>query len=136
MQRMIAVVGSSNLDMTTIAPRLPLPGGTVGGGAFMTAGGGKGANQAVAAARLSSGAGVALVACIGSDDFGDNMIKAFKVEGIVTDFIFREEAASGVAAITVSAENCIVVCPGTAPVAVPQPQSSGQQTVLSRMPRI
>ena len=110
----IVVVGSSNTDMVVRAPRLPLPGETVSGGAFMTAQGGKGANQAVAAARL--GARVTFVCCVGSDRFGDEAIHGFQDEGIVTDYVVRDpDAATGVALIGVDetrGENAIIVAPG------------------------
>lgn len=110
----IVVVGSSNTDMVVKTERIPSPGETVIGGDFVIAAGGKGANQAVAAARL--GADVTLVARLGSDLFGDQSLENFKQEGINTDFIVRDAAApSGVALISVDSrgENSIVVAPGS-----------------------
>ena len=109
----IVVVGSSNTDLVVRAPALPGPGETVLGSAFLVAPGGKGANQAVAAARL--GARVTLVARLGADEFGDRALAAFGREGIDTTFVARDaEAASGVALIVVSesGENAIAVAPG------------------------
>ncbi len=109
----IVVVGSSNTDMVVEAGRLPAPGETVLGGRFLTAAGGKGANQAVAAARL--GCDVALVARLGADPFGDAALAGFEREGIRTDHVSRDpEAPSGVALILVdeSGENLIAVAPG------------------------
>ncbi len=109
----IVVVGSSNTDMVVEAGRLPAPGETVLGGRFLTAAGGKGANQAVAAARL--GADVALVARVGRDPFGDAALGGFECEGIRTEHVRRDdEAPSGVALILVGAagENLIAVAPG------------------------
>lgn len=110
----IVVVGSSNTDMVVRAARLPRPGETVLGGAFSMVPGGKGANQAVAAARL--GAHVTFIARVGSDVFGDNAIAAFEAEGIDTKFIVRDESApSGVALIGVdeaTGENSIIVASG------------------------
>ncbi len=109
----IVVVGSSNTDMVVAAPRLPAPGETVLGGTFLMAAGGKGANQAVAAARL--GAGVSLVARIGDDLFGDRALAGFEREGIATRLVRRDrEAPSGVALILVdeAGENLISVAPG------------------------
>jgi len=110
----IVVVGSSNTDMVVKTERIPAPGETVIGGEFVTAAGGKGANQAVAAARL--GADVTLVARVGKDVFGDQSIENFKREGIDTSFIVRDdEAPSGVALIFVDkrGENSIVVAPSS-----------------------
>jgi ribokinase len=109
----ILVVGSSNTDMVVKADRLPGPGETVLGGAFLTAAGGKGANQAVAVARL--GADVVFVAKVGKDVFGLQAVELFRKEGIDTSYIvIDEENPSGVALITVDSdgENCIVVASG------------------------
>jgi ribokinase len=109
----IVVVGSSNTDMAVLTPRIPVPGETVMGGDFMMVGGGKGANQAVAAARL--GADVTFVARVGNDVFGEQAIESFKKDGIRTDYVtMDDQAPSGVALIFVDegAENVIVVAPG------------------------
>jgi len=109
----IVVVGSSNTDMVVKSPRLPSPGETVLGGEFVMAAGGKGANQAVAAARL--GGNVALVARIGSDLFGEKALENFRADGIRTDSVFCDPAAaSGVALIMVGpeGENMISVASG------------------------
>jgi len=109
----IVVVGSSNTDMVVRSARIPAPGETVTGGQFLLAAGGKGANQAVAAARL--GAEVTLVAKVGSDMFGDQAVAGYQREGIVTDFIFRDPRhATGVALILVDeqGENLISVASG------------------------
>lgn len=109
----IVVVGSSNTDMVVKVPHLPAPGETVLGGEFVMAPGGKGANQAVAAARL--GAKVTLVACIGEDIFGEQAAAGFRRAGIDTRYVTRDpQAASGVALIAVdpAGENSITVAPG------------------------
>lgn len=109
----IVVIGSSNTDMVVKCPRLPAPGETVLGGEFLIAAGGKGANQAVAAARL--GAKVEFVARLGNDMFGDAALQNFEREGLGTRFIVRDaDAPSGVALIFVDArgENEIVVASG------------------------
>lgn len=109
----IVVVGSSNTDMVIKTDKLPLPGETVLGGHFFMNAGGKGANQAVAAARL--GGAVTLIAKTGEDIFGRQAIDLFKGEGIDTSFVFTDTLhPSGVALITVNenGENCIVVAPG------------------------
>ena len=109
----IVVVGSTNTDMVIKASHLPQPGETILGGTFFMSAGGKGANQAVAAARL--GASVLLMAKTGFDIFGKQAIELFDKEGIDTSCIVRDRMEpSGVALITVDdkGENCIVVAPG------------------------
>jgi len=109
----IVVVGSSNIDMVVQVPHIPAPGETVLGGQFVMVPGGKGANQAVAAARL--GAQVTFVARLGQDAFADASLQNFTAAGIDTSFIVRDaEAASGVALIFVDTggENTIAVAPG------------------------
>lgn len=113
MKPSIVVVGSSNTDMVIKTGHLPAPGETILGGTFFMNAGGKGANQAVAAARLNGQ--VTLVTKIGDDVFGKKSIQLFNDEGIDTSFISAHESLpSGVALITVDAngENCIVVAPG------------------------
>ncbi len=109
----IVVIGSSNTDMVIKSDKLPNPGETILGGEFLLNPGGKGANQAVTAARL--GGKVTFIAKIGSDTFGKNSISLYSSEGINTEFIFSDpEKPSGVALINVNecGENCIVVAPG------------------------
>ncbi|MDR1011590.1 MAG: ribokinase [Opitutaceae bacterium] len=109
----LLVVGSSNTDMIIKLACIPRPGETLLGGHFVTAPGGKGANQAVAAAR--SGGDVTLVACVGRDMFGDRAIAGFKADKINTRHIRRDaKAPSGVALIFVaeSGENSIAVASG------------------------
>ncbi|MGC8667575.1 MAG: ribokinase [Chthonomonadales bacterium] len=109
----IVVVGSSNTDMVVRTPRIPSPGETVLGGEFVMTQGGKGANQAVAAARL--GAEVSLVARVGQDVFGTQAIASIGTAGVNTAYIVRDDTApSGVALIFVdgSGQNSIVVAPG------------------------
>lgn len=109
----IVVIGSANTDMVIKTERIPHPGETVIGGEFVMAAGGKGANQAVAAARL--GAHVVFVACLGADLFGDQAIAGYEREGIDTSYVVRDEAAaSGIAMIFVDSrgENSIAVASG------------------------
>lgn len=109
----IAVVGSSNTDMVIKTERLPAPGETILGGNFFMNAGGKGANQAVAAARLNGN--VFFIAKIGNDIFGKNAMELFNNEGINTDHILTDQKnPSGIALITVDAngENCIAVASG------------------------
>jgi ribokinase len=113
MKPKIVVVGSANTDLVIKVKHLPVPGETVLGGNYMTAQGGKGANQAVAAARL--GADVTLVARLGQDAFGNESFAAYQAEGIDTNYIFRDDCApSGVALIIVdqAGENIISVASG------------------------
>jgi ribokinase len=110
----VVVVGSVNTDLVARTRVLPRPGETVSGASFMVAGGGKGANAAVAAAR--QGAAVALVACLGDDDFGAARLADLAGEGIDLAGVRRSSAASsGVALIIVDerGENSIVVVSGT-----------------------
>ena len=109
----IAVVGSSNTDMVVKAKKLPKPGETIMGYSFFTAAGGKGANQAVAAAR--AGGQVSFIAKVGNDTFGEQAIRGFVQAGIDTRHVSIDaNHPSGVAQIMVddAGENCIVVAPG------------------------
>jgi ribokinase len=105
----ITVVGSANVDLVARCERLPRPGETVTDAEFERVAGGKGANQAVAAARL--GARVRFVGRIGRDDL---VLRSLEREGIDTSGVIRDEGESGVAMILVekSGENVIVVVPG------------------------
>lgn len=110
----VVVVGSANTDMVARVPRLPQPGETVLGTEFENVPGGKGANQAVAAARL--GAVVTFIACVGADGLGDGLVLGLEAEGIDTRHVVRDpDAPTGVALITVdeaTGENVIVVASG------------------------
>ncbi len=109
----IVVIGSANTDLVVQVLRMPAPGETILGGKFMTAAGGKGANQAVAAARL--GGKVTFVARVGNDTFGEESLAGYVAAGVDVRHVVRDaEAASGVALICVdaAAENSIVVAPG------------------------
>ncbi|MDR7417898.1 MAG: ribokinase [Armatimonadota bacterium] len=109
----ITVVGSLNADLVISAPRLPAEGETILGGVLATFSGGKGANQAVAAARL--GAEVVMVGRVGNDAFGGRVRTGLRAEGIDVSLIRAdEEAPSGVALITVdpAGRNTIVVASG------------------------
>jgi len=107
----LTVVGSINLDLVVRAERLPRPGETVSGASFSRGPGGKGANQAVAAARL--GAEVRMVGCVGSDAFAGEALAGLREVG-VKDRWLPKDAPTGVALITVDAtgETTIVVAPG------------------------
>ncbi len=113
MSKKIIVIGSSNTDMVLKTARFPKPGETIIGGNFFVFQGGKGANQAVAAAR--SGGDVSFICRVGNDPFGLNAIKHYSDEGIRVNSIIKDEVApTGVAVITVNAEgeNSIIVASG------------------------
>jgi len=107
----VAVVGSVNLDLVARCDRLPGPGETVGGATFERVPGGKGANQAVAAARL--GAEVRFTGCVGGDAFAEEALAGLREAGVELDVV-ETDAPTGVALIFVAAdgENEIVVAPG------------------------
>jgi len=112
-KRKIAVVGSSNTDMIIKTAKIPRPGETILGGEFHMAAGGKGANQAVAAAR--AGGDVAFIARIGNDIFGKKAVEGFIRDGIDVKYVYKDRrAASGIAVIIVGAdgENSIAVASG------------------------
>ncbi len=109
----IVIVGSINMDLVVRAPRHPQPGETILGSSFQTFPGGKGANQAVAAARL--GGAVMMIGRVGVDAFGDSLLATLQQDGVDTRWVLRSEGvSSGVALITVSdaGQNNIVVVPG------------------------
>jgi ribokinase len=109
----ILVVGSSNTDMIIKVQRIPKPGETILGGEFAMAAGGKGANQAVGAAR--AGGAVTFIARVGQDMFGDKAVAGFVADGINVDYVVRDQKApSGVALIFVAqnGENSIAVASG------------------------
>ncbi len=109
----IVVIGSSNTDMVVRSARIPVPGETILGGKFLMNPGGKGANQAVAAARMDGD--VVFVAKVGDDSFGRDAVAQWQKEQICTDYVFTDpENPSGAALIMVDekGENCISVAPG------------------------
>jgi len=109
----ILVVGSLNMDLVVRVPHTPMPGETVLGGDFETFPGGKGANQAVAAARM--GGDVTMVGRVGNDDFGDTLIECLVNNKVKTTYVIKDaEASTGIAMIAVASngENSIVVASG------------------------
>lgn len=113
MMKKIVVVGSSNTDLIIKVPEIPRPGETLLGGEFKTFPGGKGANQAVAAAR--AGGDVIFIAAVGDDAYGDDAIKAYRLDNINTENIkVCKGIPSGIAMITISekGENAITVASG------------------------
>jgi ribokinase len=113
---MIVIIGSINMDLVLRVSRMPLPGETITGGQFRTIPGGKGANQAVACARLSSDAAkVAMIACLGDDAFGLELRAALRKDGIDDSHVTTIPAtASGIASILVNdnGQNSIVLAAG------------------------
>ncbi|MGF6329864.1 ribokinase [Pseudomonas sp. BS3782 TE3695] len=108
----VVVIGSLNMDLVTRAPRLPRGGETLIGKSFATVFGGKGANQAVAAARL--GAQVSMVGCVGNDAYGEALRGALLAEQIDCQAVSTVEDSSGVALIVVddNSQNAIVIVAG------------------------
>ena len=112
MSAKVVVIGSLNMDLVTRAPRLPQGGETLIGHSFSTIAGGKGANQAVAAARL--GAQVSMVGCVGDDAYGEHLRGALLHEGIDCQAVSVIDGSSGVALIVVDdhSQNAIVIVAG------------------------
>jgi ribokinase len=136
----LVVVGSSNTDMIVPADRLPTPGETVLGGDLVMAAGGKGANQAVSAARV--GAAVTFIARLGQDAFGQEALRQFQREGLDTRHIVQDsQSPSGVALIVVGpqGQNLIAVAPGAnrrlspADIAAAQPAFTDARVVLLQL---
>ncbi|WP_034294062.1 ribokinase [Herbaspirillum sp. RV1423] len=113
---MIVIIGSINMDLVLRVPRMPLPGETITGDQFRTIPGGKGANQAVACARLSADAiKVAMIACLGDDAFGEQLRAALRQDGVDDSRIATiAGTASGIASILVddNGQNSIVLASG------------------------
>ena len=107
----VLVIGSINMDMVVNSPTMPRLGETLSGSGFATYPGGKGANQAVAAARL--GAQVSMIGCVGRDDFGTALKAVLANEGVDTRWVSEVDGATGVASITLcGSDNAIIVVPG------------------------
>lgn len=135
------MVGSCNTDLIAYAPRLPAPGETLHGTSFAMGFGGKGANQAVMAARL--GADVKVVVSLGRDSFGENTLTNFKEQGIDTNYVqFVEGVSSGVAPIwvdTTTGQNSIIIVGGANEALTPEVVRScadaitGSQVVMCQL---
>ena len=108
----VLVIGSLNMDLVARCEHLPEPGQTIMGSDFFTAPGGKGANQAVAAARL--GARVSMAGCVGRDAFAASLIAGLREAGVRTDDVVAVDGPTGTALITIDAAgaNTIVVISG------------------------
>jgi ribokinase len=125
----LVVVGSINMDLVTVAQRFPAPGETLLGERFLSVHGGKGGNQAVAAARL--GAEVHMVGAVGDDDFAQPLREGLAAEGINTEHVASiEHCGSGTASITVAGgENAILVVPGANARLTPAHVSQAQSVI-------
>lgn len=130
----VLVVGSANADLTVTVDRRPAGGETVLGGDTVISPGGKGANTAVAAARL--GADVALVAAVGADPYGELLRESLRVDGVRTELVHTARRPTGIAYITVTpdGENSILVSPGAnAALDYPAPDLTGVGVVVLSM---
>jgi ribokinase len=135
----VVVVGSLNFDLVVESSRLPVAGETVLGGTFRTAAGGKGANQAVAAARV--GAQVSMVGCVGQDKYGRELLASLRVDHVDVRRVRRVSEPTGVALIVVApgGENLIVVAPGAnaclspADIAAAQPLVARANVVVAQL---
>jgi ribokinase len=126
----VVVVGSLNMDLVVRVPRMPAPGETIFGSDFQTFPGGKGANQAVAAARL--GAQVTMIGRVGADAFGERLLANLKTEDVdVTHVQSDQEAATGIAMITVdeSGQNSIIVASGANMQLTPQDVATAWRSI-------
>jgi ribokinase len=110
----VVVIGAINVDLVVSGAPLPAPGQTVTGGVFAQHHGGKGGNQAVAAARALGGPGVVMVGAVGNDTLGHDALDALRTEGVATSVAMRPGVPTGVALICVGpdGENQIAVAPG------------------------
>ena len=127
--RAVVVVGSINMDLVAATERIPVAGETVSGKSFKTYPGGKGANQAVAVARL--GYPVKMIGRLGDDAFGSELRDGLQREGVDVSGVLTSEGASGVALIVVSdaGDNCIVVTPGANALLTPRDLDDNLQTI-------
>ena len=98
-QKQIIVLGGINMDLVALSPRFPAPGETVVGSRFLTYTGGKGANQAVAAAR--AGGNTLMVGRVGNDEFGPQLLEALHLSGVNTSNVGTSDISSGIAIILI-----------------------------------
>jgi ribokinase len=127
----IVVIGSLNMDLVSHVPRIPLAGETIQGGAFATFPGGKGANQAVAAARL--GWPVCMIGRVGNDSFGIALQESLQEAGVDVSRVCVADMATGVASILVAeaGENCIVISPGANGALTPESLTAERDAICS-----
>jgi ribokinase len=131
----IVIIGSINMDLVCRTPRIPRPGETILGSDFLTMPGGKGANQAVAAARLAKSAtSVHMIGRVGNDDFGRQLMSGLHSNLVNTQHVLTTDGvASGCALIQVDAhgENSIVVVPGANACVTPEDVQSARELITS-----
>lgn len=128
MNHQLVVIGSINLDVSVATDRIPRPGETVLAHSVRRSGGGKGANQAVAAAR-AGGVATSMMGCVGTDETGEQLLDRLRRSGVDTSLVLAVPGPTGMAFITVddSGENAIVVVPGAnMSVADPTPDQSAR----------
>jgi len=120
MSSKITVIGSLNMDLVVNAPRVPVMGETILGSGFMTASGGKGANQAVAAARL--GGEVSMIGCVGNDMYGKDLLHNLKENNVIIDHVtVKDSTSTGIAVIIIKeGDNCIIVNPAANSLLTPE----------------
>lgn len=120
MSKLITVVGSLNMDLVVTTPKIPVMGETIIGSGFMTAPGGKGANQAVAAAKL--GGEVSMIGCVGSDIFGKNLLNNLSMNNVNIDNVaVKDSTSTGIAVIIVKdGNNSIIVDSGSNALLTPE----------------
>ncbi|MBU9711221.1 ribokinase [Evansella tamaricis] len=127
---LITVIGSINMDMVTMTDKVPVQGETLLGESFKTYPGGKGANQAVAAARL--GGRVQMIGKVGNDAFGDELRNNLNKEGVSVDCVEASNVGSGVATIILSDnDNRIIVIPGANNEVTPEFVKKYEQNILA-----
>src|ERR1700740_2781998 len=128
-QKPIVVVGSINIDLVANAEKIPAAGETVRGTDFQVHPGGKGANQAVAVARL--GYPVQLIGKVGTDAFGEQLVSYLQETSVNANAVEKQTGSSGVAMIAVSAsgENSIVVIPGANAEVTPEFLNTHRETI-------
>lgn len=131
MKKKITVIGSINMDLVTKTNQIPKVGETLLGESFFTIPGGKGANQAVASARL--GSDVTLIGCVGVDSFGSDLIKHLANQGIDIDNVKPvTHQSTGIASITLSnGDNSIIVVPGANFAVTPEFVASHEDVIAS-----
>lgn len=128
MNHQLVVIGSINLDISVATDRIPRPGETVLAHSVRRSGGGKGANQALAAAR-AGGVATSMMGCVGTDQTGEQLLDRLRRSGVDTSLVLAVPGPTGMALITVddSGENAIVVVPGAnMSVAAPTPDQSAR----------
>lgn len=131
MDRLILVFGSLNIDLVVQAPRLPRPGETLPGDRFVTVPGGKGANQAIAAAR--AGGRVAMIGCVGTDAFGDMQLANLAQAGVDNSRVRRAPTSTGTALITVggTGENTLVYVAGANATLTPEDALANEDLIAA-----